>query len=46
MVYNSIGIVTAINPYLGYQESSRNAKQALNNNQRVIDIIKRKKTDE
>jgi len=43
MVYNSIGIVTAINPYLGYQESSRIAKQALNNNERVIDIIKRKK---
>jgi len=35
--------VTAINPYLGYQESSRIAKQALNNNERVIDIIKRTK---
>lgn len=41
MVYNSIGIVTAINPYLGYEESTRIAKEALATGENIINLIKR-----
>ncbi|MGK0441725.1 MAG: aspartate ammonia-lyase [Pseudohongiellaceae bacterium] len=41
MVYNSIGIVTAVNPYLGYQESTRIAKEALETGANIITLIKR-----
>jgi aspartate ammonia-lyase len=41
MVDNSIGIITALNPYIGYENSSRIAKQALEQNCSVIDIVKR-----
>lgn len=41
MVYNSIGIVTAINPYLGYEESTRIAKEALVTGENIINLIKR-----
>jgi len=40
MVYNSIGIVTAFNPHLGYEKSSAVAKKALNTGRNVIDIIR------
>jgi hypothetical protein len=40
MVYNSIGIVTAFNPYLGYEKSTAAAKKALLTGRNVIDIIK------
>lgn len=36
MVLNSIGIVTALNPTLGYENSSRIAKRALKENRSVI----------
>lgn len=36
---NSLGLVTALNPYLGYETSTKIAKQALANNDSVIDII-------
>lgn len=39
MVLNSIGIITAINPILGYQTSSRIAKRALAENKSVYDLI-------
>jgi aspartate ammonia-lyase len=39
MVLNSIGIVTAVNPTLGYEASSRIAKRALNENRSVSDLI-------
>lgn len=39
MVLNSIGIVTAVNPTLGYEISSRIAKQALQENRSVYDLI-------
>ncbi|MFA8433601.1 MAG: aspartate ammonia-lyase [Marinifilaceae bacterium] len=39
MVLNSIGIVTAVNPTLGYEISSRIAKQALEENRSVYDLI-------
>lgn len=40
MVYNSIGIVTAFNPHIGYEKSSAAAKKALVTGRNVIDIIK------
>ncbi|MBI9057527.1 MAG: aspartate ammonia-lyase [Labilibaculum sp.] len=39
MVLNSIGIVTAVNPTLGYEASSRIAKRALVENRSVYDLI-------
>ena len=39
MVKNSIGIVTALNPYLGYKTCSKVAKEALDTNRSVYDII-------
>ncbi|SPL71895.1 aspartate ammonia-lyase [Acinetobacter stercoris] len=39
LVEHSIGIVTALNPYLGYETTTRIAKQALVNNESVIDIV-------
>lgn len=37
-VYNSIGIVTALNPYIGYEKSAAIAKEALNTGKRVYDL--------
>jgi len=39
MVMNSIGIVTALNPTLGYEASSRVAKRALAENRSVYDLV-------
>ncbi len=39
MVLNSIGIVTALNPTLGYKNSSRIAKRALKENRSVYDLV-------
>ncbi|MCT4615760.1 MAG: aspartate ammonia-lyase [Marinifilaceae bacterium] len=39
MVLNSIGIITAVNPVLGYETSSRLAKTALNENRSVYELI-------
>lgn len=39
MVKNSIGIVTALNPYLGYKTCSKVAKEALDTNRSVYNII-------
>jgi aspartate ammonia-lyase len=52
MVLNSIGLVTALNPYLGYENSTRVAAAALRTGKGVYDIvlenklIDRKKLDE
>lgn len=43
MVYNSIGIVTALNPLLGYEKSSELAKEALEENKSVYDLVLEKK---
>ena len=40
MVYNSIGIVTAFNPHIGYEKSSAAAKKALATGRNVVDIIR------
>lgn len=37
---NSLGLVTALNPYLGYDISTQIAQQALMSNRSVIDLIK------
>ena len=37
-VLNSIGIVTALNPYIGYENSASIAKEALNTGKKVYDI--------
>ncbi|UKJ07742.1 aspartate ammonia-lyase [Solitalea lacus] len=39
LVMNSIGIVTALNPILGYEESASIAKEALNTGKSVHDIV-------
>ena len=39
MVRNSIGIVTALNPYIGYKNSTQVAKEALETNRSVYDIV-------
>ena len=38
-VNNSIGIVTALNPIIGYKNSTKIAKQALQENRSVYDLI-------
>lgn len=39
MVLNSIGIVTALNPSLGYENATRIAKRALKENRSVYDLV-------
>lgn len=38
-VLRSIGIVTALNPYIGYKNSTKIAKEALENNRNVYDLV-------
>lgn len=38
-VLNSVGIVTALNPIIGYEKSASIAKEALQNNKNVYDIV-------
>jgi len=39
MVQNSIGLVTALNPYLGYEVSTQLAKEALESNRGVYELV-------
>ena len=39
MVLNSIGIVTALNPYIGYKNSSKIAKEALETGKSVYELV-------
>lgn len=39
-VTNSIGIITAVNPYIGYENASRIAKLALSSGRAVLDIVR------
>jgi aspartate ammonia-lyase len=39
MVKNSIGIVTALNPYIGYKNSTKIAKEALQTGKAVYDLV-------
>lgn len=39
LVYNSIGIVTALNPVIGYEKSTQVAKEALEKNASVYDLV-------
>nr|WP_317632139.1 aspartate ammonia-lyase [uncultured Flavobacterium sp.] len=39
MVLNSIGIVTALNPYIGYKNSTKIAKEALQTGRSVYELI-------
>lgn len=39
LVLNSIGLVTALNPYLGYENSTIVAKEALHSGRSVYDIV-------
>ncbi len=38
-VYNSVGIVTALNPYIGYENSAAIAKEALNLGKSVAELV-------
>jgi len=42
MVQNSIGLVTALNPVLGYEKSVAIAKEALETNGSVYDLVLKK----
>jgi aspartate ammonia-lyase len=39
MVENSIGIITALNPFIGYENSSRIAKQALAEDRSIVELV-------
>jgi len=39
MVENSIGLVTALNPYIGYEKSSQLAEEALKSERSVYEIV-------
>ncbi|MEH6579944.1 MAG: aspartate ammonia-lyase [Amphritea sp.] len=39
VVNNSIGIITALNPYIGYENATRIAQQAIENNSSVRELI-------
>ncbi len=39
MVHNSIGLVTALNPYIGYEKSTLLAKEALEGNRSVYELV-------
>ncbi len=39
MVYDSIGLVTALNPYLGYETSTQLAKEALESGKGIYDLV-------
>lgn len=43
MVLNSIGLVTALNPYLGYESSTKVAAEALQTERGVYDIVLERK---
>jgi aspartate ammonia-lyase len=43
MVENSIGLVTALNPILGYEASSMVAKEALETGRSIVDLVLEKK---
>ena len=39
LLYDSVGIITALCPYIGYKKSAELAKKALKENKRVKDLI-------
>jgi aspartate ammonia-lyase len=39
MVENSIGLVTALNPILGYEKSSQIAEEALHTGKSVVEVV-------
>jgi len=43
LVENSIGLVTALNPVLGYETSTQLAKEALDKNKGVYELVLEKK---
>ncbi len=43
LVYNSIGLVTALNPYLGYETSTSLAKEALESGKGIYDLVLERK---
>lgn len=43
MVYNSIGLVTALNPYLGYETSTELAQEALHTGKGIYDLVLERK---
>ena len=43
LVENSIGLVTALNPVIGYENSTKIAKEALEKNRGVYELVLEKK---
>ncbi len=40
LVVNSIGLITALNPYIGYEDSTRIARQALETGRSVLELVR------
>ncbi|MCY1403936.1 Aspartate ammonia-lyase [compost metagenome] len=40
MVEHSIGLVTALNPYIGYENATRIAKLALDSGRGVLELVR------
>ena len=38
-VHSSIGVVTALNPYIGYKNSTKIAKEAINTGKGIVEIV-------
>ncbi|NLJ62952.1 MAG: aspartate ammonia-lyase, partial [Alcaligenaceae bacterium] len=43
LVEHSIGLVTALNPYIGYQNSTRIAKKALESGRGILELVREEK---
>lgn len=43
LVENSIGLVTALNPYIGYENATRIAKHALESDRSVLELVREEK---
>ena len=39
LVHQSIGLITALNPYIGYENSTRIAKEALETGRGVLELV-------
>jgi aspartate ammonia-lyase len=40
LVENSIGLITALNPYIGYENSTRIAREALLSGRSVLELVR------
>ncbi|MCY1350769.1 Aspartate ammonia-lyase [compost metagenome] len=43
LMENSIGLITALNPYIGYENATRIAKEALESGRGVLELVREEK---